>query len=548
MELQVGTQATLAAIVVLAVVALAWGRPRADVLAVLALLAAVLGGVVPASGMLGGFGGTPALAVAGLGVLAAGLRGSGVLATPVRILAPVLNHVPAQIAVLGGITSALAAVTGQAGAQAFLVVPGQILRARFWPSPAAVPVALASVLGGLATPLGSGAGLVVLAAGLPLRAFAVVGVPLALGGLGILLLGWRLAPRHAAPDTPRDTSDTYVSEVHVPAGSPAIGRALGALARGGASIGARAVIREDYRRLPARPSLVIEADDVLVLSCDTDTLRRVIEQVRGTFAGIDSQHATGVVEGVVTAGSSLVGQSAADGRLGQIGLVGVGRTGGLPIMRLGRTKLRAGDTLVLQGNLDDMQGALAGLGVLKLAERRLRLGRTRRASVPLLACMGVLAAVAWGVPIAVAVLAGVAIVVVAGNVPANELYDGVDWPLVVTLAALGPVGAAIGSSGLAASVVGAVAVVVPGWVWVGAVLALALAGAAVNGPAAAVLLVPVALALGERVGIPAPVLLLAVGIGAGTTLRGASGGRLSWLAAGYVLVAGVALIGRTWPA
>lgn len=549
----IGPQVTLAAIVVVTAGALAWGRSRADVVAVLALLAAVLGGAVPAAGMLAGFGQAPVLAMAGLGVLAAGLRGSGVLVAPVRTLTPVLHRVSAQIAILGAIGGVLATFAGRAGSlAAFLPVPGQVLRARQWPSPASVPVAMAIVLGGMVTPLGTATGLIVAAgSGLTVPDFARVGGPLALGGLGVLLLGWRLAPRWAREAAQASVQDAYVSEIHVPPGSPAVGRTLGALARGGVSIGARAVIREEFRRLPARSSLMIEAGDVLVLACDTDTLQRVIEQVRGSIAGaaVDDQNG-GVVEAVVTAGSRLVGQSAADGRLGaaQIGLLGVGRTGGLPVMRLSRIKLRAGDTLVLQGDLERMPASLSALGVLKLAERQLRLGRTRRALVPLAAGVGVLAALAWGVPLALAVLGGVAVVVVAGNVPAGELYDGVDWQLVVTVGALLPVGWAIGTTGLAASVAAGLTgmVVLPGWGWVAATLGLALLGGAVNAAAAAVLLVPCAGALAAAIGMPPGPLLLAVAVGAACSLRGLGGRRLSWLLAGYVWVAGVALIGLSW--
>ncbi len=548
----IGPQGVLGAIVLATVAALAWGRFRPDVVAVVALVAAVLAGVVPAADMLGGFGQVPVLAVAGLGVLAAAVRGAGVLAVPVRTLTPVLNHVVPQIGILGAMGGAVAAVGGGQGAQAFLSVPGQVLRARHWPSPATIPVALATVLGGLATPLGSPAGLIVLAgAGLGVLDLARVGVPVALGGLGVLLLAWRLAPRAPRNDTGRGPGESYVSEVQVPAGSPAIGRTLDALSRAGAPIGARAVIREEYRRLPARPSLVIEAGDVLVLSCDTDTLQRVIEQVRGTIAGAASDRSAGVVEAVVMAGSRLVGQSAADGRLGaaHIGLLGIGRADGLPVMRLSRTKLRAGDTLVLQGDLERMPDSLAGLGVLKLAERRLRLGRTRRALVPLLASVGVLVAVAAGVPLALAVLAGVAAVVVAGNVPAGEVYDGVDWPLVVLVGALAPIGAAMGTTGLAGSIAGGLAgaVAAPGWAWAGAVLAVALAGAAVSGVATAVLLLPCVLALAQQTGLSATPFLLALAIGAASRFRGLGGKRLAWVLAVYVLVAGTAVIGWVWP-
>lgn len=546
-----GPQAALAAILVVALASMGWNRVRADIVAVAALLGAVVAGVVPAARLLAGFSEPVILVVAALGVIAAGLRGSGVLAGPVRMLAPVLERVGAQVALLGGMGAMLAAAVGRSGAQsAFLPVPGQVLRARFWPSPATVPVGLAVVVGGMATPLGSPATLLAAGAGLGLLDFVRVGGPLAAGGLIILAVAWRLAPRRAADAAQRQSEDRFVSEVHVPAGSPAIGRALSSLQRGG-PLGVVAVVREEFRRMAARPSLVIEADDVLVLSAGTDRLQQVIEQLRGRIAGAgDARDSLGVVEAVVTPGSRMIGLSAADGGLtaARIGLLGIGRDGGVPLMRLGRVKLRAGDVLVLQGELERMPAVLASLGCLKLAERRLRLRRAQRALVPGAAVLGVLAALAWGVSLPVAVLAAVLVLLVAGSVGAGELYDGVDWPLVVSLAAALPLGTALAQTGLAESMADGMvqAVSAPALAWVAAVLAAGLAGAAAHGPVAAVLLLPVAGALATRLGVPGEPFIMAVAVGASATFRGLGGGRLAWVLAGFVLVAGTGLIGHAW--
>ena len=546
-----GPQAALAAILVVALVLMGWNRVRADIVAVAALLGAVAAGAVPAARLLAGFSEPVVLVVAALGVMAAGLRGSGVLAGPVRVLAPVLERVGAQIALLGGMGAMLAAAVGRSGAQsAFLPVPGQVLRARHWPSPATVPVGLAVVMGGMVTPLGSPATLLAAGAGLGLLDFVRVGGPLAVGGLIVLAVAWRLAPRRASDAAPRRSEDRFVSEVHVPADSPAIGRALSSLQRGG-PLGVVAVVREEFRRIAARPNLVIEADDVLVLSAGTDTLQQVIEQLRGRIAGAgDAGDSLGVVEAVVTPGSRLIGLSAADGGLtaARIGLLGIGRDGGVPLMRLGRVKLRAGDVLVLQGELERMPAVLASLGCLKLAERRLRLRRAQRALVPGAAVLGVLAALAWGVSLPVAVLAAVLVLLVAGSVGAGELYDGVDWPLVVSLAAALPLGTALAQTGLAALVADGMvqAVRAPALEWVAVLLAAGLAGAAAHGPVAAVLLLPVAGALATRLGVPGEPFIMAVAVGASAGFRGLGGGRLAWVLAGFVLVAGTGLIGHAW--
>ena len=551
----------LAAILVAVAAALGWRRVRLDVVAVAALCAAVLAGAVPPNAMLAGFASPVVLAVAALGVLSAGVRGSGVLAGPVRALAPLLGRPPSQVPMLGTIGAVLGGVLGTAGAaRAFLPVPGQVLRARAWPSAAAVPVALAPILGGLATPLGSVATLLAATAGpLGWADFARVGVPLAAGGVVLLSVLWRLAPQWSLADHAHPMQDVYVSEVHVPALSPAIGRTLDDLRRAGIT-GIQAVIREEYRRVTARPNLVIEADDVLVLSAGTDTLQRMIERLRGRIAGVaEEAGSVGVVEAVVTLSSRLAGLSAAEGGLAaaRIGLLGIGRAGGTPVMRLSRVKLRAGDVLVLQGDLERMPAVLASLGCLKLAERRLRLGHTRRALIPAAIAVALVAVLAAGLPLAPALLIGVLALLLTGPIPLAELYDDVDWPLVIALAALLPLGSAMQSTGLAAALAGAVALPgMPtlgwfglGWIglgWIGLVTAAGLVGGAMCGPVVAVLLLPVALALASAVGLPPAALAMAVAIGTTSAYRGTGAGRLAWVIALYVLVGGTAAVGWLW--
>ena len=573
-------QAVLAAILGVTMALMAWRRWRHDVVAVAALLAAAVAGVVPADGLLSGFADPVVGVFAVLAVLAAGVRNSGALLGPVRGLSPWLGRAGAQVAALGGIGAlASAALGSHGGAAAFAPVPAQALRrSGRWPSQATVPVRFAFALGGLATLVGSLPNLVVsgarqraTGAGFGLLDFAPVGGAVAAAGMVLLVAGWRLLPRRtggAAAEPGR--IERYTSEVHVPPDSPAVGRTLAELERrGDGAVGITAVVREDYRRLAPRPGLQVQADDVLILVSGLDVLQRFtgrlrlrIENAAGDAAADPER--VGVVEAVVAPASRLVGRSCAEaGLAGRVSLLGIGRREGQALMRLRRVKLQAGDVLVLQGELAAMPPVLAEFGCLLLAERRLRLGRRQQALAPgalLLAALGL--AGAGALPLAVALLGAAVLLVLLRTLSLDELYASVDWPAVVMVGALLPVSAALHDTGLAGLAAGWLGGAFAGHpaALVGALLAVALAAApVVGGAVAALVLAPVAVALAP--GGAADPLLMAVALGAScSVLRGAlplpaslgweaghGGWRLGLPLTALAFAAGLPMILWAWP-
>ncbi len=528
------SQAALAAVLAVMLALFAWRRWRHDVVAVAGLLAATVLGLVPAGRMLSGFSHPAVAIVPALLVLAAGLRSSGLLAAPVRLLAPWLGRPGVQVAALGGMGASVAAALGAHGAAAaFGPAPAQALRrSGNWPSPAMGPISFALTLGGLATLVGTVPNLLVselrrdmVGVGYGLFAFAPVGLALALAGIAFMAVAWRLLP-HPRQDTasrPVALADGYVSEVHVPAASPAVGLSVAELERrGDGAVRVAAVIREDYRRLPPRPDLLLEADDVLAVSSGLDALQRFVERLQLRIAGtshgapLDPER-MGVVEAVVTPASRMVGQSYAGGGLGgQLSLLGIGRSGGAPPMRLHRVKLQAGDVLVAQGELASMAPLLTQYGCLPLAERRLRLGRRRQALAPALLLVGALALAAAGTaPLVLALLGAVVLLVVLRNLSLEELYASVDWSQVVLLGALLPVSAAIRDTGLTGLAAGWLAEVATPAAAVALVLAGALALAPlITGIAAALLLAPVAAGLAAPLGASVDPFLMALAAGA----------------------------------
>ncbi|MGI4801131.1 MAG: SLC13 family permease [Janthinobacterium lividum] len=541
-----------------ALVLLAWGRWRFDVVGLLALVAAVLCGAVPADGAFAGFADPAVPAIAAVLVISAAIRNSGLLDAPLRLLAVLPRVTGVEVGALGAIAAALSAVMNNHDAAAALLPAARatVRRSRRSPAPLVAALGAASLLGGLITVVGTPPNLLVASlrrqvTGAPFGVFdfAAVGGLLAVAGVVFLAVGWRLLPRDQRQDRDEESSlvgESYTSEVAVPEGSPLVGRTIAAL-RAGADrdIAVSAIIREDYRRFVPRGDSEIAAGDVLVLNCEPDALQRLMERSgslivggHGT-AGLDPER-IGVVEAVVSPGSELIGVS--PGEIGlddryRVSLLAIGRRGGNLAARLRRTKLRAGDVLVLQGELDVMGPTLTALGCLTLAERRLRLGRQRQIALPALLMAGALALAAAGfLPLAVALLCAVALLVVLRVATMGEVYGSVAWPMVVLFGTLLPVSAALRRSGAADVLASHAATLLDGvpaaWsVVLTLVLALALTPL-VNGAATVLMLGPVAAGLAARLGLSADPYLMAVAVGASCDFLTPTGSRGNILSLG----------------
>jgi len=108
--------------------------------------------------------------------------------------------------------------------------------------------------------------------------------------------------------------------------------------------------------------------------------------------------------------------------------------------------------------------------------------------------------------------------VLTGLVPVREVYDAVDWPVIVLLGAMIPVGAALQDTGtterIASGLVGTSAGLPPA-----AILALILVvtmtlSDVINNAATAVVMAPLALTIAAQLGVNPDAFLMAVAVGA----------------------------------
>jgi di/tricarboxylate transporter len=220
--------------------------------------------------------------------------------------------------------------------------------------------------------------------------------------------------------------------------------------------------------------------------------------------------------------SKLIGRSAKDLNLRWrygVNLLAGSRQGAWLRSRLNDIRFQASDVLLLQGGSDTLQEALADLGCLPLAERELRLGQPRRVFLSLAVFGTALGLAAFGVvPVQLAFVAAAVLMVMLGLLSLRGAYDAVDWPILILLGAMIPVGGALettGGAALIADVLLGLAQALPA----AAILAMVLISTMflsdlVNNAAAAVLMAPIAIGVAQGLGTSADPFLMAVAIGA----------------------------------
>ena len=539
-------QIFLLALLVAVLVLFVWGPWRYDVIAILALLAATLAGTVPFADAFAGFGHPATVTVAAVLVISRGLQNTGAVDLIARHMLPPIASVPRHIGLLSSVAGALSAVMNNVGALALLMPAVLRSAAEIKRSPAIVlmPLSFGSILGGLVTLIGTPPNIIVAAfrgdvTGTPFAMFdfSPVGGAVAVAGIAfIALFGWRLIPEpRRAKLSPRELFDIegYVSEARVVRGTATVGRTVGEIddAAGEYDAVIIGLVRRGRRLGAPGRREELRAGDVLVIEAGPEALGAVMAALhlkpvaargkskKGAFlAGED----VSLAEAVVPPRSRIIGQARAGMRLRRrfgVNLLAVSRQGRPLRGRLGTLRFQAGDVLLLEGDPERLPEAVAALGCLPLAERGLQRGGRRLAGLSILVFAAAVAAATAGlVSLPVALVAAAAAMVVLGIVPARDIYDSVDWPVVVLLGAMIPVGQALDATGttglVAGSLVALAAAASPLVVLVIVMVVTMTLSDLMNNAATAVVMAPVAVQVAQQLGVSPDPFLMAVAVGA----------------------------------
>ncbi len=520
-----------------------WGRWRYDLVALFALLVVTITGLVPAGEAFSGFGHPAVITVAAVLVVSRALLNSGMVDYIVRLMGKVGDNPLSQLAVLVIAVTVCSGFMNNIGALA-LFMPVAIRMARkggVSPSLYLMPLAFGSLLGGLITQVGTPPNIIIslfraeTAAAAPFRMFdfAPVGAGIALAGvLFILLVGWRLLPERKVQLSREEQFeiDDYITEIKLPKKSSMIGKRIRDLEE--ATDGDIAVvghIREGQKFPAPSRHRTFQKDDLLIIRADAEELQELLDATGLELADSEkiSEEAISsddiiIMEATITRDSVMDGRSAKSLNLRSrygVNLLGLSRQGSRLRSSPDTISLRVGDVLLLQGPEESLQEVLPTLGLLPLVERGLRVGQPPRVLLGVAIFGTALALAATGVlSIQIAFTAAALVMVLTGFISLREIYDSIDWPIIVLLGAMIPVSGALETTGGAQMIADGILNIAGGaapWITLTVILVVTMfLSDLVNNAAAAVLMAPIAISIAAGLGASADPFLMSVAVGA----------------------------------
>ncbi|MEZ5846535.1 MAG: SLC13 family permease [Geminicoccaceae bacterium] len=535
-------QSILFAILGFVFVFLLWGRWRYDIVAFSALVIALLFGVVATGDAFSGFGHPATVIIALVLIVSRGLANSGAIELLARLVVDSARGLAAHIGIMGTLAAALSAVMNNVAALALLMpIDLQAAKnAKRSPSLSLMPLSFASILGGLVTLIGTPPNIVISAfresaLGEPFAMFdfAPVGVVCAVTGLLFIVLGgWRLIPRQERSGAAEDelSLGNYIAELRVRDGSKYQGSKLADLQElvdddGVTVIG---LVRRGQRLAGYGLQERIEERDIIVVEASAEAIDGIVGKLGleyfGTgkdekLVGTDDLQLTEVVvpEGALIEGRSSVGLSLIS-RFG-VHLLGIRRQGRRFRERVRRLQVEAGDVLLFLGPAGRMSETVAWLGCLPLAERGLTVVRRDKAWLAVGMFAAAILLASFGVLYLAVALAGVAVLMVLANiVPPREIYTSIEWPVIVLLGSMIPIGAALETSGGTALIAGWILDAASGQSAVVVLVLLMVVTMTLsdimNNTATAVIAAPIAVDIAGRLGVNADPFLMAIAVAA----------------------------------
>ncbi len=546
-----------------------WGRWRHDLVAMSALLACVLTGLLPAADAFAGFGHPAVITVVCVLILSRGLQDSGAIDVATKFILPASAGPTLTIGALTGLGAVLSAFMNNVGALALLMPVGiQIARKQnLPPGRVLMPLAFGSILGGMTTLVGTPPNLIVSSfrastggGSFSMFDFSPVGVLVAAAGVGfVALLGWRLVPAREPSGAESFDIGAYLTEARVVDDGKSDGKSLREIGEALVEADAQVVglVRNSFRVSIPDPRQVLRGGDILIIEAEPHSLSAVLTGLglkleadvarkdpeaeavdkdepdssvgnESADKGAASKQSAGgtneitLVELAVRPDAFLIGRTAQDLRLRTrygINFLAFSRQGRRSVRRLRSTPIQAGDVLLMQGSPEAVMGFANDFGCVPLATRAIRIPDKRKAILTAFVMVAAVVCAASGLmSTAIAFAGGVLACTVFRMISPRTVYEAVDWPVIVLLGALIPVAGAMESTGAADLIAqGLLATFAHG----NAIIALALILVVtmtlsdfMNNAATAAVMCPIAISTAQQLGVNMDAFLMAVAVGA----------------------------------
>ncbi|WP_456379565.1 SLC13 family permease [Thiolapillus sp.] len=536
-------QALLFSLLFFVFVFLIWGRWRYDLVAFVALIAALLMGLVPKEQAFSGFGHPATVIIALVLILSKGLSNSGAIELLAKQISRFAVSLRTHIAAMATISALLSAVMNNVAALAMLM-PVDIqaaAKAKRNPALTLMPLSFASILGGLITLIGTPPNIIIaeyrqtaLGESFGMFDFTPVGLVCAIVGvIFVATVGWRLLPAsrisHNSTQELLDISG-YIAELHVPEKSPAVGkrvRDLDSIAEEN-DVAIVGLVRHG-KRLPGQARMAeIRKGDMLVVDAAPKALDKFVGELKLEYSteGKDSSPLSSedmaLWEVVVPEGARIEGRTAQSLQLQYrhgVTMLGVSRQGKQFRQRVRHLTIKEGDVLLLYGSSDSLPVISNWLGTLPLAGRSLDLIKRHKAWLAVGLFAAAIVAASLGLAYLPVALAAVVISYIIFNIiQARHVYNSIEWPVIVLLGSMIPIGSALESSGGTALIADAITSLSAGYspavVLVLLMVVTMTLSDVMNNTATAVIAAPIAVDIANRLEVSPDPFLMVVAVAA----------------------------------
>ncbi|AKP53253.1 SLC13 family permease [Cyclobacterium amurskyense] len=522
-----------------------WGKIRYDLVALSALILLAILGLVPYDEAFMGFSHPAVITVAAILVVSKGLENSGIVNVLVAFMDKVGNNITLQIATLSAAVAIASGFMNNIGALAiFMPVAIQMARKHnYSPSLILMPIAFASLLGGLTTLIGTPPNIIVASfraqsgeVAFGMFDFTVVGMSIAAAGvLFISLVGYRLIPKRTSNQANEALFkiENYITEVIIPSNSPLENKAIKFIIDDKElDVKALGIVRNKIRIHAPSRYFVLMANDIIVLESNTDDLEEFVNKYQVKLVGdeelidyIEDENEIINTEGILQESSPLIGQTASSIHMRSrydVNLLALSRGDRTLIKRIDHEVFRSGDVLLLQLRRNRISDTLNEMKCFPLAKRSIKIGKPRRTLLAVgLFALSIIAVVMGWLPVAISFTLAAMGMVVSRILPLNNLYTSIDWPVIVLLGAMIPVGEAFETSGAATTVTKLILSSsdnLPAWALLGLImLTTMLLSALINNAATVVLMAPIGLQIASVLELSADPFLMSIAVGASSS-------------------------------
>ncbi len=530
------------AIALVAIVLFATEKLRMDAVALLVLSGLAILGLVNPEQALSGFSNAATITVAAMFILAAGLQNSGALSGVGRLLGKAKSPFVFLLILFAVLAVIAPFVNNTAVVAVFMpIVIAATTSIGMSPSKALIPLSYVSQMAGVCTLVGTSTNLLVNAMakdmghpGFSMFEFTPLGlICMAAGCVYLLTIGRWLLPDSRATDPDEHYElGKYLTELRVMPESSLIGQSVGE-AHLGEEFGVYVLelLRGDEKVWSPR-SQVLQEGDVLLARGEWSDLDKLREgaglelNTEFTLRRGDLKDVKQVITEIMIAPNSrAIGRtlSMIDPRWRHGATVlGIHRRGQVLRQKVRDVRLDVGDVLLVIMPEAEMGALRSDRNVIVLSERDAKKQSGWRAPFALLTMVLVIAvsAVGW-VPIAITSLVGAVAMTLAGCLDADEVYDAIDWRIIILMAGLLPLGVAMSTSGAAEFLVnntlGLVREFGPHVVLAVLYLMALLLTEFMSNAAAAVLLTPIGMSTAKMLDVDPTPFLIAVTFAASTS-------------------------------